>query len=65
MLKTSLTLVTQLLIDLADNHYDRINYREDEAGILSISSAFKKSTGVGFKTSTIKKIFNLLRHALT
>ena len=55
MLRTSLLLVMQLSIDIANNKFGKVNYDKDEAKILLVSSAFKKSTGLDYLTSGAKK----------
>ena len=60
MLKSP-TLVTQSLIDIADNGYGRNNCGKDKARILSKSSTSKDPIGAGYLISDVKKALNFLR----
>ena len=56
MLRKSLTLVIQLLINMANDKFDRNNYGENEARILSASSASKDLTRAIYLTSNTKEV---------
>ena len=64
MLK-SLTLVLQLSINIANDEFGRGDCDEVEARILLVSSIFKKSTRVGFLTSSAKKALNFSQYTFT
>ena len=61
MLRISPILVTQLLIDLADDKFGKDNCDEDKAWTLFASFASKNLTGVSYLISVAKKAFNLLQ----
>ena len=60
MLKTSPILVTQSLIELADNEFGGGDCGEDEAGILFKIFASKDPTRTGDLNPIAKKAFNFL-----
>ena len=62
MLRMSPTLVMQSSINLANNEFGKGVYGEDEARILSASSASKNLTRAGYLIFGTKKVFNFLRH---
>ena len=62
MLKTSPILVTQSLIDLADNKFDGDDSDTNEAKILSTFFMFKNPNGASYLTSSAKKALNFLKH---
>ena len=55
----------QLLITLADDEFDKDDYKKDKAKILFVSFVFKKSARADFLTFNAKKTFNLLLHTFT
>ena len=60
MFRSSSISVTQLLINVADNKFDRSDYGENEVRILSAFFASKDPIEAGYLAFNIKKAFNFL-----